>query len=78
MLVSSLNLSQSFNHAPNLFCKKRFKSEINCFCIWTLYSDMIICKNFTVNDFRLHSMLMNKLGLIGLVSSVEKDEKVLL
>jgi hypothetical protein len=75
MLVSSFNLSQSFNYA---ICKKRFKSEINCFCIWALYSDMMICKNFTVNDFRLHSMLMNKVGLIGLVSSVEKDEKVLL
>ena len=78
MVVSSFNLSQSYNYAPYLFCKKRFKSEIDCFCIWTLYSDMIICKNFSVSDFRLHSMLMNKLGLIGLVSSVEKDEKVLL
>jgi hypothetical protein len=35
MLVSSFNLSQSFNYAPYLFCKKRFKSEINCFCIRT-------------------------------------------
>ncbi len=33
MLVSSFNLSQSFNQAPYLFCKRRFKSEINCFCI---------------------------------------------
>jgi hypothetical protein len=33
MLVSSFNLSQSFNYAPYLFCEKRFKSEINCFCI---------------------------------------------
>ncbi len=35
MLVSSFNLSQSFNYTPYLFCKKQFKSEINCFCIWT-------------------------------------------
>jgi hypothetical protein len=35
MLVSSFILSQSFNYAPYLFCKKRFKSEINCFCIRT-------------------------------------------
>ncbi len=33
MLVSSFNLSQSFNYAPYLFCKKRFKTEINCFRI---------------------------------------------
>ncbi len=32
MLVGSFNLSQSFNYAPYLFCKKQFKSEINCFC----------------------------------------------
>ncbi len=31
----SFNLSQSFNYAPYLFCKKRFKSEINCFFIRT-------------------------------------------
>ncbi len=35
MLGSSFNLSQSFNYAPYLFCKKRFKAEINCFCIRT-------------------------------------------
>ncbi len=34
----SFNLSQSFNYAPYLFTKKRFKSEINCFCIRTLYN----------------------------------------
>jgi len=34
MLVSSFNLSQSFNYTPHLFYKKRFKSEINSFCIW--------------------------------------------
>jgi len=38
MLVSSFNLSQSFNYTPYLFYKKRFKSEINSFCIWTLVS----------------------------------------
>ncbi len=39
MLVSSFNLTQSFKYAPYLFCKKRrFKSEIKCFCIWTLTS----------------------------------------
>ncbi len=36
MLVSCFNLSQSFNCTPYLFYKKRFKSEINSFCIWTL------------------------------------------
>ncbi len=35
MLVSSCNLSQSFNYASYLFLKKRFKSEVNCFCIRT-------------------------------------------
>ncbi len=35
MLVSSFNLSQSFNYAPYLFCKKWFKSEINSFCMRT-------------------------------------------
>ncbi len=35
MLVSSLNISQSFNYTPYLFYKKRFNSEINSFCIWT-------------------------------------------
>jgi hypothetical protein len=37
MLVTSFNLSQSFNYTAYLFYKKRFKSEINCFCIWTLH-----------------------------------------
>ncbi len=36
MLVSSFNLSESFNYTLYLFYKKRFKSEINSFCIWTL------------------------------------------
>jgi hypothetical protein len=36
MLVSSFNLAQSFNYALYLFRKKRFKSEINFFCIQTL------------------------------------------
>jgi hypothetical protein len=35
MLFSSFNLPQSFNYAPYLFCKKWFKSEINCFYIRT-------------------------------------------
>ncbi len=35
MLVSSFNLSQSFNYTPYLFYKNQFKSEINSFCIWT-------------------------------------------
>jgi hypothetical protein len=38
MLVSSFNLSQSFIYTPLLFYKKWFKSEINSFCIWTLYT----------------------------------------
>ncbi len=38
MLVSSFNLSQSFNYTSYLFYKKRFKSEINSFCIWTQIS----------------------------------------
>ncbi len=36
MLVSSFNLSQSFNFTPYLFYKKLFKSEVNSFCIWIL------------------------------------------
>jgi hypothetical protein len=35
MSVSSFNLSQSFNYTPFLFYKRRFKSEINSFCIRT-------------------------------------------
>ncbi len=35
MLVSSFNLSQSFNYTPDLFYKKRFKSDIHSFCILT-------------------------------------------
>ncbi len=35
MFLSSFNLLQSFNYTPYLFYKKRFKSEINSFCIWT-------------------------------------------
>ncbi len=38
MLVSSFNLLKSFNYTPYLFYKKRFKSEINSFCIWTLHN----------------------------------------
>ncbi len=34
MLVSSFNLSQSFNYTPYLLYKKRFKPDINSFCIW--------------------------------------------
>jgi hypothetical protein len=30
------NLLQLFKYTPYLFYKKRFKSEINSFCIWTL------------------------------------------
>jgi hypothetical protein len=33
MLVSSFNLSQSFNDMPCLF----YKNEINSFCIWTRF-----------------------------------------
>ena len=40
MLVSSFNLWQSFNYTPYLFYKKRFKSEINSFCIWIQVSRM--------------------------------------
>ncbi len=41
MLVSSFNLSQSFNYIPYLFYKKRLKSEINSFCIWTLVTGTV-------------------------------------
>ncbi len=37
MLVSSFNLSQSFNDTPYLFYIKRSKSEINSFCIWAQF-----------------------------------------
>jgi hypothetical protein len=33
--------SQSFNYTPYLFYKKRFKSEINSFCIWTQSQDYL-------------------------------------
>jgi hypothetical protein len=35
MLVSSFNLSQSFNYTPYLFYKKQLKTEIDSLCIWT-------------------------------------------
>ncbi len=35
MLVSSFNFLRSFNYTPYLFYKKRFKSEIISFCLWT-------------------------------------------
>jgi len=37
MLDNSFNLLQFFNYMPYLFYKKRLKSEINSFCIWTQY-----------------------------------------
>ncbi len=37
MFNNSFNLLQSFNYTPYLFYKKRFKSEINSFYIWTQY-----------------------------------------
>jgi hypothetical protein len=43
MLVSIFNLTQSFNFTPYLVYKKRFKSEINSFCIWTRQGQI---KNF--------------------------------
>ncbi len=36
MLINSFNLSQSFNYTHYLFYKKRYKTEIYCFCIRTL------------------------------------------
>ncbi len=35
MLVNRFNLSQSFIYPHYLLYKKRFKTEINCFCIRT-------------------------------------------
>jgi hypothetical protein len=43
MLVSSFNFLQSFNYTPYLFYKKRFKSEINSFCIWTRKRIGLLC-----------------------------------
>jgi hypothetical protein len=45
MLVSSFNLWQSFNYTPYLLYKKRFKSEIDSFCIWTLYVEESLVEN---------------------------------
>ncbi len=43
MLVSSFNLSQSFNYTPYLFyLKKLFKSGINSFCIWTQWANATV------------------------------------
>jgi hypothetical protein len=36
-------LLQSFNYTPYFFYKKRFKSEINSFCIWTLWLVTAYC-----------------------------------
>jgi hypothetical protein len=35
-LVSCFNLLHSFNYTPYLFYKKRFKSELNSFCLWAM------------------------------------------
>jgi hypothetical protein len=48
MLVSSFNISQSFNYTPYLFYKKLFKSEINSFCIWTLRKYIFPQQNFNM------------------------------
>jgi hypothetical protein len=53
MLVSSFNLSQSFNYVPYLFCKTQFKSEINCFCIW---SQFYFFASFRFNFFASHQL----------------------
>ncbi len=45
MLISSFDLSQSFNYTPYLIYKKRFKSEINSFCLWTLAADKAVQLN---------------------------------
>ncbi len=55
VLVSSFNLSQSFNYTSFLFYKKPFKSEINYFCIWTLA--YLPLENNTV--------VVNPLGLVA-------------
>ncbi len=49
MLVSSFNLSQSFNYTPYLFSKKWFKSEINSFCIWTQFPCTVVFLPFPSN-----------------------------
>ena len=66
MLVNSFNLSQSFNYAQYLFYKKRFKTEINCFCIRTL------------SDFwtaRSCSSAINEL-LYNIATKIRKDSKL--
>ncbi len=50
MLVNSFNLSQSFNYTHYLYYKKRFKSEINCFCIRTQLWEKI--NNFCVKALK--------------------------
>ncbi len=49
---------QSFNYTPYLFHKKRFKSEINSFCTWTLCSEytflflFAVLWHFILNNYR--------------------------
>ncbi len=74
MLVSSFNLSQSFNYTSYLFYKKRFKSEINSFYIWTLVNSLggggrggveirTIAINHAVKDFGQVSCVCNSAKL---------------
>ncbi len=62
MLVSSFNLSQSFNYAPYLFCKKRFNSEINCFCIRTQEEYM---ENRQIYSLQIYSLSGCATSVIG-------------
>ncbi len=56
MLVSSFNLSQSFNYTPYLFYKKRFKSEINSFCIWTPHTETVSVAGLRTAHFPTFSL----------------------
>ncbi len=70
MLVSSFNLSQSFDYTSYLFYKKQFKSEINSFYIWTLVNSLgggvdirTIAINHAVKDFSKVSCVCNSAKL---------------
>ena len=77
MLVSSFNLSQSFNYTPYLIYKKRFKSEINSFCLWTLAADKAVQLNdnektdliwlmcqLVTGELRVYNQRMKQMGLV--------------
>jgi hypothetical protein len=77
-LVSRFSLLQSFSYTHYLFYKKRFKKEINSFCIWILYPSSILSAHtppccqagaeFSF-DFLLLLLLASAIAFMGLLES---------